>query len=226
MCGRLFIKPITNILLLLKTLGLRDIALPILNNLAPTESVPVVYMHNNKPVLNYMRWWLHPGWSESAPNQTYTTFNARIETVETMRTFRSSIRHRRGIIPAAGFVEWRQEGNVKQPYYVEAMEGEPLAIAVIWDVWRDELFSCAVLTQPANEAFAAIHDRMPLSLTGKQIKRWLDPKEDASVLLKDLAGSSLPLSAKRVTTSVNNARDKSDIEFLDALSPMQNPLPF
>lgn len=49
-------------------------------------------------------------------------------------------------------------------------------------------------------------------------QRWLDPKQDAKILVEEFAGSSLALRMRAVTTAVNNARHKDDLIFLDALA--------
>ena len=160
-----------------------------------------------------MRWWLHPMWSKEPPNQKYATFNARIETVQSSPTFRGPIKHHRGIVPASAFVEWQTEGKRKQPFLIEGTE-EPLALAAIWDVWQSELYSCAIITQPANESFSKIHNRMPLALTLDQAKEWLDPDAKAAELINHFSGSCVELSARKIDPAVNNARHKEDAVFI------------
>lgn len=214
MCGRIFIQPSSQLTELLSGLGLGTVELPKRNNVAPTETIPVI-RHDETGVMDLtpMRWWLHPSWSKEEPNQKYATFNARIETVQTSPTFRGPIKHHRGIVPASAFVEWQTEGKKKQPFYIEG-ESEPLALAAIWDVWNSELYSCAIITQPANESFSKIHNRMPLALTLDQAKEWLDPHAKADELINHLSGSCVALSARRIDPAVNNARRKEDAVFL------------
>ncbi len=215
MCGRIFIQPSSALNELLSSFGLQGVDLPKLNNAAPTETIPVIrHSVTGQIELTPMRWWLHPNWSKEEPNQKFATFNARIETVQTSPTFRGPIKYHRGIVPAAAFVEWQTEGKHKRPFLIEGAE-EPLALAAIWDVWQSELYSCAIITQPANESFSVIHDRMPLSLNIEQAQRWLNPQEDAGNLLKDFKGASLALKARKVSPAVNNARNKGDVVFID-----------
>lgn len=214
MCGRLFIKPVTELDQLIEMLGIFKSTLPLLNNVAPTETIPLIHQTESGLKISDVRWWLHPHWSKEEPNQKFAMFNARIETVLTAPSFRGPIQYRRGIVPAAGFIEWKREGKSKQPYYIDAGD-EPLLLAAIWDVWQEQVISCAIITQPADAAFEAVHDRMPLSLTPEQAQRWLDPRQDHKKLIEDFAGSSLRLRMRPVSDKVNNARNKEDVVFLD-----------
>lgn len=215
MCGRLFIKPVTELDKLLEMLGILGVTLPLLNNVAPSETIPLIHNTGDGLSVNPVRWWLHPHWSKEEPNQKFAMFNARIETVLSAPSFRGPIQHRRGIVPAAGFIEWQREGNNKQPYYIDAGD-QPLLLAAVWDIWQEQLMSCAIITQAADAAFAPIHDRMPLSLTAAQAREWLDPQQDHKALIENLTGSSLLLRARRVASTINNARNKDDVVFLDA----------
>jgi putative SOS response-associated peptidase YedK len=57
----------------------------------------------------------------------------------------------------------------KQPYAIVAADGQPLAMAGLWERWRDRaagdvLQSFTIMTTVPNELCAAIHDRMPVIL--------------------------------------------------------------
>ncbi len=206
MCGRLYVKETPAIHELLKQFNISN-SIPELYNIAPTEHIPVIYQAGNEYHIAGMRWWLHPSWSKDEPNQKYASFNARIETVLTTPTFRGAVKRQRGIIPAHAFVEWKTEGKDKQPFFIESVN-EPLAIAAIWDIWQEHLLSCSIITQPANDDFSKIHSRMPLSLKGEQIKRWLNPDEDAKSLIDEFNGHSLTLTSRAISNQINNARNK------------------
>ncbi len=210
MCGRIFIKPNSKTNLLLAGLGLEGYELPGLNNVAPSETIPVIgHTLEGKLDLIPMRWWLHPSWSKEPPSQQYATFNARIETILTSPSFRSPIKHHRAIVPASGFVEWQTEGKLKTPFFIQGAT-EPLCMAAIFDVWND-LYSCAIVTQPADERFIHVHNRMPLALTLEQSKEWLDHSIPPSELVSDFKGECIEFAIAEADRAVNNARNKSDI---------------
>lgn len=70
-----------------------------------------------------------------------------------------------------------------------------MPLAVIWACWQDQLWSGAIITQPADKHFAPIHNRMPLSLTEGEMLRWLNPEEGAKALVAELAGARQALNA-------------------------------
>lgn len=209
MYGRLYFAPNASFAAPLRQLHLDFQNIPKINNAAPTTSIPIITGYEGRYALSNMRWWLHPHWSREEPNTRYSTFNARIETILTSKSYGSSVRQRRGIVPASGFIEWKAQEGAKQPFWIDAGE-EPLFIAAIWDSWQDEVFSCAVVTQDANDSFSAIHHRMPLTLTLEQSLLWLSPAL-AEQVLNELSGQSLPLSWVPVSPEVNNARFKGNV---------------
>ena len=213
MCGRLFIKP-EEVYRILDELGLPWMQAPEVNNQAPSEAVSFVYMDKGTPAMRPMRWGLHPHFAPKAPTHESRTHNARIESIEELSTFRDAIQRQRGFVPAAGFLEWKNEGKISEPFYFDC-ETQPLAIAGIWDVWDGKVFSFSVITQPADKHFGQIHPRMPLTLTSEQTRRWCNPTENAHSLLSEFYGHSLPLRFRPVSFDVNNARNKGPVEFVD-----------
>ncbi len=213
MCGRINYRIDRWTRLKLAELGLDpdsipDPPLPATVNIAPTEPVPVVHRWDERIAFNYMRWWLHPQWSREEPNQKYAMFNARIETIASSRAYKGPFRHRRCVLPVSAFIEWqRLDDGSKQPYLLEA-EDDLLLLAGVWDLWQEQLLSCAVVTEPADSAFEHIHQRMPLTLSTEQAQRWLNHEENPEALLKALIGSRVPLTATPVSPAINNAKHK------------------
>lgn len=185
-------------------------------NVAPIEPVPIVHQGNGELTLSFMRWWLHPHWSKDEPNQKYAMFNARAETVNSSRAFKGPMRHHRCIMPVSYFIEWRKEAGKKVPMCIKREDQAPLLLAAIYDLWQDSLLSCAVLTQQADPAFAAIHHRMPLILETGQAKQWLDVGLGAEEALEGALGYRPTLHTESVDPRINNARNKAHPRALDA----------
>lgn len=213
MCGRLFTKP-EGASGILDALGLPWMDLPELNNQAPAEQIPFIFMERGRFVMKAMRWGLHPQFAAEAPTWSSHTHNARIETVETLPSYRDAVRRQRGFVPAAGIVEWRNMGKISEPFYIDCPD-QLFAIAGIWDVWNNEVFSFSIITQAADEAFSKIHPRMPLSLTNDQLMRWIDPKENAHQLLQEFKGHSLPLRFQPIDFVVNSAKNKTPVVYVE-----------
>jgi putative SOS response-associated peptidase YedK len=91
-------------------------------NVAPTQSVPVVRFEDGEPVGLMMRWGLIPFFAKGeAP--TYSTINARLETVETAASYRGPwTRGQRCLQLAAGFYEWHlDDTGRKAPYLIQLL---------------------------------------------------------------------------------------------------------
>ena len=108
--------------------------------------------------------------------------NMRAETVRDKPTWRRTLGSKRCIIPIDGFYEWQDQGKGKrkQPFYIAARDGQPLALAGLWATWRDpdgddELWTCTILTTTANKLMASVHHRMPVILLPESWDAWLDP---------------------------------------------------
>lgn len=83
------------------------------------------------------------------------------------------------------------------------------------------LHSFTIITQPAVEAIAHIHDRMPSVLLPEHERTWLEealPDEDLRQLLVPFPGDQL--EAYPVSTAVNNARNEAE-ELLEEVDPEQ-----
>jgi putative SOS response-associated peptidase YedK len=187
------------------------------HNLAPTASVPVVWQRaQDEGVvrLDTARWGLVPAWAKD-PGISVRAFNARIETAAEKPMFRSAFVRRRCLLPADGYYEWRKgEGKSKQPMFIHAHDGSPLAFAGIYECWKDAegraLWSVAILTGPAvGDELASIHDRMPLTVARDRFEPWLDRDlrdTDQVRSLLDLA-SAPAWVARPVGPAVGNVRN-------------------
>ena len=110
--------------------------------------------------LHTLRWGLIPSWAKDR-NVGYRMINARSETVADKPAFRTAFRRRRCLLPADAYYEWqligkdgtvqastspatdpdhkkRKAGADKKPYCIRYPGGgEPLAMAGIFERWRD-----------------------------------------------------------------------------------------
>jgi putative SOS response-associated peptidase YedK len=108
-------------------------------NAAPTQDLPVVLRdpESGERRLEALRWGLIPFWAKDA-KISYSTINAMAETVVTKPAFRDAFARRRCLVPADGFYEWKKlDAKTKQPYRIVMADGSPMAIAGLWERWRD-----------------------------------------------------------------------------------------
>lgn len=188
------------------TKGLADLVLPPWDyNVAPTTFQPVVRAERDtgERELTLMRWGLVPFFAKDLKTFSFSTINARAETVSTSPAFRGPFERRRCLVPADGFYEWKKlpsptlfgpdstakpkkDTVTKQPYAFTLASGEPFAFAGLWDRWKDPagalLESYTIITTTPNELTAAVHDRMPVILRPRDYNLWLsDPPVDKTV---------------------------------------------
>jgi putative SOS response-associated peptidase YedK len=106
------------------------------------------------------------------------TYNARGESAFDKPAFRAAMRRRRCLLPVDGFYEWKRDGSAKRPYYIRRRDGNPMAIAGLWETWTgpdgEEIDSAAIVTTAANATLMPLHDRMPVVVPPEAFDRWLD----------------------------------------------------
>ena len=158
-------------------------------NVAPTKPVHAVLERpvrgaGPEPVrqLRTLRWGLVPAWAGS-PAAAAKMINARAETVHEKPAYRQPFASRRCLVPADGYFEWAGAG--RQPYFVTPADGSVMAMAGLYEFWRDRAVpaedpaawwcTCTVVTTAAEPALAGIHERMPLVLPPDRWDAWLDP---------------------------------------------------
>lgn len=212
MCGRFAnYRPPSEIQKIFKTIN------PIPNfqpswNIAPSQMAPVVRVNpeTHERSLDLLYWGLVPHWTKDL-KAARNPINARAETVATSPLFRAAYVARRCIVPADAFYEWRQgEGEPKQPFAIARLDGQPLALAGLWEGWKAPgagkvIRSFTIITTSANEAMARIHDRMPVILEEATWPVWLGEKTGEPLdLLKPVDDGVLNMWP--IGTAVNSPR--------------------
>jgi putative SOS response-associated peptidase YedK len=150
-----------------------------------------------QPVEGLLRWGLIPHFCEKRPD--FAPIHARAETVAENEWFRDAYRKRRCIVPMNSFFQKNSSGN---RYAISRRDGGPFGVAGIWENWRDPLTrvwerTFAVITVPANELIAPIHDRMLAILQNNQFPRWLSDETDPRNLLVPFPADQLAVSLQR-----------------------------
>lgn len=181
-------------------------------NIAPTQYIAAIRLDQEQQrELVKLRWGLVPFWAKD-PSIGNRMINARAETVAEKPAYRAAYRHRRCIVLADGFYEWRRDGDVKTPYFISLASGEPFALAGLWENWTDKesgesLQTTTLITTAANEFMAPLHHRMPVVLESNGAGEWLAGSTD---LLDNVSAITPPLQAWPVDRRVNNARNEGE----------------
>jgi putative SOS response-associated peptidase YedK len=181
----------------------KDEPFPPRYNIAPTQPIlmaiaaeardPGSNMPDRRALL--VRWGLIPAWAKD-PKSLPLFFNARCETAMGMNSFKASFRHRRALIPASGFYEWKTTGKTKQPYFIRPRHGGLIAFAGLMETYANpngsEVDTGAILTTAASADVAPIHDRMPVVIQPGHFSRWLDCRRQESHDVADLLRPAEP----------------------------------
>ena len=207
-------------------------------NVAPTDEVYAVLERIDKRTpdaapsrqLRVARWGLVPSWA-SDPKIGNRLINARAETLASKPTFRKAFAARRCLLPADGYYEWYADGERlddaardvskarrlrKQPVFIRRRGGGILAMAGLYEFWRDPktadapwLWSVTVVTTQAADDLGRIHDRVPMLVEPDGWDSWLDPRLGDPKQLSGLLAPAVPgrLEAYPVSTLVNDVRN-------------------
>ena len=159
-------------------------------NVAPTQAVLGIRAVDEVREATFFKWGLVPHWAKD-PAIGNKLINARAETVTEKPSFREAFLRRRCLVPADGFFEWSRQGDRKRPYYFRMKnDGEPFAIAGLWERWEGgdggPLETCTLLTTEANDLLTPYHDRMPVILEPEDYALWLGDDARQLELVPDL----------------------------------------
>jgi putative SOS response-associated peptidase YedK len=175
-------------------------------NHAPTQKSWALMEQADKIAANELRWGLIPAWANDAKS-SYATFNARVETIASKPTFKNAWQKRRCLIPASGYYEWKQEGNRKLPYYIHAENSPVLMFAGIWEHNAAlDITSYSIVTKPALNAIAHLHDRSPVMLPASLMREWIDAPAAMAMDIA-LADHDVALQWYAVNAAVGNVRN-------------------
>ncbi|MFM6962837.1 MAG: SOS response-associated peptidase [Micrococcales bacterium] len=171
------------------------------------------------------RWGLVPRWSKDGPANSSPLINGRIESILEKPSFKDSVIRRRCVIPASGYYEWHvAPDGTKQPFYISAGADGMLALAGLYEWWRDPskadndpsrwLLSATTLTKHTAPELEHIHDRNPVLLSADTLDAWLDPHVvgDQELLAAVAAESNVvagEVEFHKVDTAVGAVRNNS-----------------
>ncbi len=144
-------------------------------NVAPSTPAPVVRAAGNARELALLTWGLVPSWAKDGV--PLRPINARAEGLAGKPMFRDALRHRRALVPADGFYEWRAEERGKTPWHFRLRGGEPIAFAGLWEhretAGGPALETFAIVTTEANDVVRPVHARMPVILDAEAEALWM-----------------------------------------------------
>lgn len=190
-------------------------------NLGIGQLAPIITGKDPK-LIQFFRFGLTPFWAK----KPMCLFNARAEGdsnkqnspnysggkgIITKPAFRKAIRSQRCLVIADAYIEGTTNEGLDKPFLIYVQNAHPFAFAGIWDTWykpdsNEQINSFSILTTTANTLLRKLpHQRMPVILSPKNEKKWLNPNTpltDITRLLK--AFPSDLMNAYPITPDIKN----------------------
>lgn len=219
-------------------------ALPIANNMTPSQDGIIVRLNDaGEMYASIAKWGFFPSWMKEDPeeepekdllgddkksgkNKKRSNKEgwsiATAEKIHILGLFKGAFKHSRCLILIDGFYEWQGDRPPKQPYFIHRPDDGIFAIAGIWGVRNKtdgtKELNYAMITTGPNAVMEPIHKRMPVILSVKDYRTWLDPKADIDTLKALLAPCPDDyLEAYQVSRYVNKPGNNSP----DCMRPIQ-----
>jgi len=190
MCGRYTLFDNTNseeIRQILNILQKKQGGLIRTGEIFPTNKAPALVLENNKVQPELITWGF-PSFQGKG-----VIINARGETLQEKKMFRTPFISGRCVIPSTGFYEWSHDSQ-KQKYLFNVPATSALYMAGLYARFDSE-YRFVIVTVAANADMQPIHNRMPLVLTHNGVSQWIRNQEQAVCLLT----STLPTLVNAAT---------------------------
>ena len=197
---------------------------PLSYRVLPTEHVPVVVAANGEREAALMRWGLVPWWTHGVPLKA-STINATAERLDHAPSYRDPWRRgQRCLFVMGGFYEPHlNEDGTRDQFFVRLDDREVFGVGGLWERSRradgSYLFSCTLITVPANPLLAVVHNakqRMPAILAESDYDSWLHgPPQQARIASTEYGRSKA--RAWKVHRRVNNAQQPNDERLIEPL---------
>lgn len=194
-------------------------------NIAPSTQIPIIRQHPETRQIEALlaRWGFIPHWWKERTPPRFSTINARSEEAATKPLWRDAWLHRRCLIAATHWYEWRKDPEGKQPFALQTEDGRAFMFAGLYSHWRppgsdESIYTAAILTRSAAPAIAHIHDRMPVILHPQAWRAWIDTDNKTREAIKEVLILHEVLAAKsyRVGAKVSSPKNQG----ADVLEPL------
>jgi len=151
----------------------------------PSDYAPVILNNPaDKKVLALLKW----GFPN--PKGKSIIINARQETLHEKPMFRNLLLHKRCLIPASGFYEWKAIDNHKKDKYLIRTKQSAFYMAGLYNTFTDKqnipYAAFVIITTSANAEMSTIHSRMPVIFHKDKANQWLNYSINDISQLKNL----------------------------------------
>ena len=177
--------------------------------------VPVI-TNSEQDKIQLLSWGLIPYWvkdSKQAVEISNKTLNARGEDMFDKPSYKVPARRKRCLVLIDGFYEYHWQDSQSYPFYITMKNGEPMALAGLWDTWKSrdgELVrnTFSIVTTRANKVMEYIHNkprgsegpRMPLIIPCEAEKEWLSEEAVTEEQMRSIKNLIKPYDQKLLNT--------------------------
>jgi len=154
------------------------------NRIYPNYHAPVIVKAGNKKLLKPMRYRVRPAGSREEVPSKYNVFNARVDALETRKTWQPLFMSTHCLFPFTNFFEWVEHEGKKKLITFMPVDKKIMWAPALYDVWQsrdgsERIESFALITTgPPPEIDEMGHDRCPIFLKEDYIDDWLSPENE------------------------------------------------
>ena len=154
------------------------------NRIFPNVHAPVIIKSGDKRILKPMRYRVRPAGSKEEVPSKYNVFNARLDALETRKTWMPLFMNSHALFPFTNFYEWIEHEGKKKLITFKPEDRDIMWAPTLYDVWqshdgRERIESFALITtDPPPEIERMGHDRCPIFLKEEYIDDWLTPENE------------------------------------------------
>lgn len=198
-------------------------------NIGPAQPLLSILRHQGQNRAGYLRWGYIPSWATDE-HIGYTLINARSEGIENKPTFKSAFEHKRCILLADSFYEWKKEGikeNIKTPFRFTLNDQKVMQFPGLYSTYTrpngEKIHTCSIITCDANDIMKPIHHRMPVILNHAEAFSWLNETTAIDQLLQVLKPiDNGQLQCYEVSSYVNSIKHNS----IECIRPANTQMSF
>ena len=144
------------------------------------------------PTLLPMRYRLRPQDSSEEVPVKYNLYNARVESLESKKTWSRLLSRNHVAIPMKAFNEWVPTEKGKRIVQFSLESSSTFWCAGLFDIWENpedktKLVSFAIITCPPTEYISNIgHDRCPVIIDKQEALKWIEVKGNPELAINFL----------------------------------------
>lgn len=180
----------------------------------PYSIAPIIISESGTRIVRPMSFSLIPSWS-SEPKVKYATHNARIESIDSKATWKTSLSEHRCLVPITNFFEpiysGKYSGNMVG-FHLKSFD--MLSAAGIWNEWVDKktgeiITSFTIITGEPNAFVKSTgHDRLPLFIDKDFWDAWTSDKKEDPLKLKKLLQQNIINENLKLEVSIDRQLKK------------------